>query len=348
MTKSGGKVRLAIIGAGLISGRHAPAIRAHRDKIDCVAACDISEENLRQLSEKLGGGQKLFGDWKVMLREFGGQIDAVDICLPHHLHAPAILDAAAAGKHILCEKPMCINMKEADEIVAALRRSKLTYMSAHNELFMPVVREMKRLIDDGAVGPIRWLRVTHCRLTPQTVFRGKWRSNVKLQGGGVLIDTGYHSSYKLLHLAGSEPVNIRATMGRYHVELEGEDTASVHIQFANGAIGEILVSWGMSFPHGNHQLHVIGEKGQIYGSDQEVYLLTDGTREPLKHVLPPVETFEAEMEHFADCLLNGTRPIHSWEEGYAVLNLILKATEHAKGWETYAQKKWGASDGGLK
>src|SRR5947209_6840349 len=100
-------VRIALIGCGGISAAHARGFLAHRDVVRCVALCDISSVNLEARNKQLGGEIATFFDWKQLLRERGGEIDAVDICLPHHLHGPAILDAAAAGKHILCEKPMC-------------------------------------------------------------------------------------------------------------------------------------------------------------------------------------------------------------------------------------------------
>lgn len=144
--KIDGRVRIAIIGTGGISHPHANGILAHCDKVECTALCDVSEVNLKARSEQLGGIRALYGDWRKMLDEAGDTIDAVDICLPHHLHAPAILDAAAAGKHILCEKPMCMNLKEADKIAATVKKAGVIYMSAHNQLFMPIVQEAKKMI----------------------------------------------------------------------------------------------------------------------------------------------------------------------------------------------------------
>ena len=84
----------------------------------------------------------------------GADIDAVDICLPHHLHAAAIVAAAEAGKHILCEKPLCLTMDEARIVREAVRRAGVTLMCAHNQLFLPAVAEARRLLAEGAIGPI--------------------------------------------------------------------------------------------------------------------------------------------------------------------------------------------------
>jgi predicted dehydrogenase len=333
-----GKVRLAIIGAGGIAGAHIRGILANKDKMECIALCDISDSNLRVRSEQLGGVRAQYKDWRRMLSDFGENIDAVDICLPHHLHAAAILDAAAAKKHILCEKPMCTSLKDADRIAAAVKKAGVTYMSAHNQLFLPVVQEAKRLIAAGAIGRVRWLRSQDCFRADPLAFEGQWRSRVRTQGGGELIDTGYHPSYRLLYLAGAPAVSVRGSMARFALKMEGEDTACVQVRFANGAIGEILTSWAFALPHGTHQIHIIGEKGQIFGSNNELYLLPQGFAEPARMNLHPVETFAAEIVHFADCLRTGKRPIHSVDEGRAVLDLILKATEDAKGWQRAVTK----------
>ncbi|HYO08695.1 MAG TPA: Gfo/Idh/MocA family oxidoreductase [Tepidisphaeraceae bacterium] len=336
--KVDGVVRVALIGSGGISAAHAKGFIAHADKIRCVALCDVSPENLKKRNEQLapvGGGGRQFADWKVMLREMGGELDAVDICLPHHLHAPAILDAAAAGKHVLCEKPMCMDLAEADRIAEAVRRAGVTYMSAHNQLFMPVVREAKRLVDAGEIGRVLWLRSQDCFRAGGEggdPFRGSWRASLKTQGGGELIDTGYHPSYRLLHLAGSPAIKVHGTFGRFAQRIEGEDTASVQVRFASGAIGEILTSWAFPLPHGTHHIHVMGERGEIYGSSDTIYLLVRGEAEPARREFEPVDTFVAEIEHFADTLRAGRRPIHSVEEGRAVLELILRASQSAQGW----------------
>ncbi|MEO6436806.1 MAG: Gfo/Idh/MocA family oxidoreductase, partial [Tepidisphaeraceae bacterium] len=312
--------------------------------------CDVAAENRTKRAEQLkdvGGAPsappKQFSDWKAMLKEMREEIDAVDICLPHHLHAPAILDAAAAGKHIVCEKPMCMSLAEADAIAAAVAKAGVTYMSAHNQLFMPVVQEAKRMIDAGELGNVLWLRSQDCFRAGGEggdPFRGSWRADLKTQGGGELIDTGYHTSYRLLYLAGSPAAEIKGTFARFAQKIQGEDTASVQVRFENGAIGEILTSWAFPLPHGTHHIHVMGEKGQLFGSDNTLYFLPRGGKgEPTKKEFEAVDTFVEQLSHFADCLREGKRPIHGVEEGRAVLELILKATQTAEGWQETAAVK---------
>jgi predicted dehydrogenase len=330
------KVRLAIIGAGGISGAHAEGILRHQDKVECVALCDVSEANLDARAKQLGGNPRRFSDWKKMLAELGDGLDAVVICLPHHLHAPAIFDAAAAGKHILCEKPMCISLEEAERILEAVKKAGITYMSAHNQLFTPALLEMKRMLDAGELGRVYWIRSQDAFVLPADAVQGKWRSEVKHQGGGELIDTGYHPTYRLLFLAGSPVAAVRGTMGRFRLQLEGEDTASVQVRFANGIIGEIFTSWGMARPHGTHDLHIVGEKGEVFGTGNRIFHLPTGEKTPTEKTLPEVHTFVEQMACFADCVSKGKRPPHGPEEGREVLRIILDAAKSADGWQAGA------------
>jgi predicted dehydrogenase len=93
-SKVNGPVRVALIGSGGISGAHAKGFLKYADKIKCVALVDVSADNLKKRSDQLaptGTTPRQFNDWKVALKEMAGEIDAVDICLPHHLHGPAII-----------------------------------------------------------------------------------------------------------------------------------------------------------------------------------------------------------------------------------------------------------------
>ena len=333
------KLRVALIGAGGIAAAHINGALAHPTKLEYVALCDVSAKNLETRKAQLGTNPALFSDWKTMLADFGDQFEAVDICLPHHLHTQAILDSVAAGKHVLCEKPLCIDLAEADQIVDVVQRSGLVFMPGHNQLFMPVVREARKLIDSGAIGEVRWLRSMDCFVN-SWLGNDSWRFHKKEQGGGEFIDTGYHPTYRLMFLAGSEFVGVRASMNRYLLPMEGEDSGSVQVRFANGAIGEILSSWAYPLPFGSHQIHVIGDKGQIFGSGDNLYYLPAGYKEPAHRVLPGgVDTFAAQAEYFSRCVLTGERPLHSVEESRTVLQIILGAYADAAGCEQYAVKK---------
>ncbi|MBM4044743.1 MAG: Gfo/Idh/MocA family oxidoreductase [Planctomycetes bacterium] len=313
-----GKARVGLIGCGGIAGAHCQGYIDHARKIEVVALADISKENMDARAKQLaglGGAQRQYADWKDLLEKEGDKLDAVDICLPHHLHRPAIIDAANAGKHILCEKPLCLTLKEADAIGEAVKKAGVTYMSAHNQLFMPCVAEAKKIITSGGIGDVYLVRSQDCFRIHRTREQWGWRATLKTQGGGEYIDTGYHPTYRLFYLAGSEPEAVCANFTRLHCKIEGEDTASVSVRFKNGAIGEILTSWAFPVPTGSYMIHILGDKGEIYGSGSELYWRPEGYAAAARKQLPNVNTFSAEVGHFADCLLEGRRPLHGFEEG---------------------------------
>lgn len=329
------KLPIAIVGTGGISHLHAAAILNHADKAEAVALCDISEANLQARAAQLANNPRLFRDWKTMLKEYGDHFEAVIICLPHHLHGQAILDCVAAGKHILCEKPLCINLEEADRIVDAALEAGIIFMPGHNQLFEPIVAKIKELLTANTIGRIRWMRSQACFFNPCD-FSQAWRGRRDVQGGGELIDTGYHGTYSLLYFADSPVASVKCSMGRYHHQIEGEDSASVQVLFENGAIGEVLTSWAYAKPHGTHDLHIIGETGQLYGSRGTLYFLPRGFSEPARMDLQPVTSFDRQLEYFVACVREGHRPLHSVEESREVLRVILAASENSAGWERHA------------
>ena len=113
----------------------------------------------------------------------------------------------------------------------------------------------------------------------------------------------------------------------------------MQVRFANGVIGEILTSWAFPMPYGTHQIHIVGETGEIFASADTIYHLPRGAAEPAKKTFQVVDTFVEEIGHFADCLREGRRPMHSVEEGRAVLELILKTSQSAQGWQQSAAMK---------
>jgi predicted dehydrogenase len=330
------KVRLGLIGAGGIAQAHINGILAHPDKVECVALCDVVDANIDKRANQLGTQPSRFADWKTMFATLGDQLDAVVICLPHHLHAPAILDAAAARKHVLCEKPMCINLAEADRIVETVKKAGIIYMSAHQQLFSPAVQAVKTMIDAGRLGRVMWLRVQDAHRAGADAFANKWRAKLASQGGGELIDTGYHPTYQLLYLANAEVAAIRATMGRFLHPLEGEDTAVVQVRFGNGAIGEIFTSWAMPRPYGAPDIHVIGDKGEAWCRGWDVGFLALGSTEPELSVVEGKHAFNEQMGYFADCILTGAQVPHGPEIGREVLRVILEASANAEGWQAAA------------
>ncbi len=336
-------LKVGIIGAGNIARkRHAPAWGKLAGQAAVTAVSDVARPAAEELARQFGaagdGPAGVYEDYHDLIRE--ADVDAVDICLPHHLHADAILAAVAAGKHVLCEKPMCIALAEADRIVEAVDRAGVVYMSGHNELFYPAVAAAKELIAAGGVGAPYVLR-SHEFPTgyPAAAVPGRpaqrtqmvgWRANRATMGGGVLIDKGYHPTYILLHLAGAEPVEVTAMGNTYVAQMDGEDTALVLVKFANGAIGQIFTGEGFAFPANDAEFHAIGERGEVYGNRYDLQAKPRGFAEPSRRVFPAdtdgnQQTFDATILHFCDSVATGRPPIQDHRDGRRVLEVIQAA-----------------------
>ncbi|MDN4613369.1 Gfo/Idh/MocA family oxidoreductase [Leifsonia sp. F6_8S_P_1B] len=320
-------VRIGLIGAGGIAGAHVAGYLRNPETVTFAAVADP----VRESAEARAGdsGAQIFADYATMLAE--ADIDAVDICLPHHLHKDAIVAAARAGKHILCEKPLCLSPEEAAEVTAAVQESGVTLMCAHNQLFLPAVAKAKELIESGVLGRVYEVRTTDSFFNDFDPSNMGWRAHAATSGGGELIDTGYHPTYLLLHLAGGSPVEVTAMLATHRLSfMEGEDSATVLVRFDNGVIGTIVTSWAYQPADGTERFSAVGELGSLTSDGTTLSYRRRGDAEPTTLDLEPVHEFGAEIEHFARSILDGTRPLHTEKEGIEVLGIILGAYESAR------------------
>src|SRR2546427_6286543 len=145
MSKNG-KIAVGIIGAGNIAGQHIPGYLQAAEHAQVTAIADVDGERASKYTTQLGSVQ-VFLDYRDMVAS--PEIDAVDICLPHHLHKDAIVAAAAAGKHILCEKPLCLTLDEAEAVTRAVESAGVTPMCAHQQLFLPARSTAGGMICEG-------------------------------------------------------------------------------------------------------------------------------------------------------------------------------------------------------
>jgi predicted dehydrogenase len=319
------RVRVGLIGGGGIADAHIRGYRAHDDRICVTAVADAVPETAARRGAELDATP--YTDYRELVADPG--IDAVDICLPHHLHEDAIVAAARAGKHILCEKPLCLTPDEARNVQAAVADSGVTLMCAHNQLFLPTVAKAKELLASGAIGTVYEVRTTDSFFNDFDPQNMGWRASARTSGGGELIDTGYHPTYLLLHLAGGTPTEATALLSRHRLTfMEGEDSAQVLTRFANGVVGHLVTSWAYDPSPATERFSAVGELGSLTSNGTSLVLSRrDGTGETFD--FEPVDTFVAEIGHFADCLIEGTRPLHTEKEGIEVLGMILAAYEGA-------------------
>lgn len=204
MTGANGKVRVGFIGAGQISELHA---RAYRDSPTgrLVAIADRNAQVAEQQAARYGC-DRYYSDYRELLDD--REIDAVEILLPHHLHLPVTLDALAAGKHVSLQKPMALSVSEADQMIAAAKRSKQLFRVFENfRSYEPFVRA-KSLIETGEIGEPLAIRVkaTAGRGVggwTQPVAAKAWRNDPETGGGPpAIFDHGYHITSIVTYLMG--------------------------------------------------------------------------------------------------------------------------------------------------
>jgi predicted dehydrogenase len=284
------------------------------------------EETARRRAAELGAAA--YTDFRQMILE--ADLDAVDICLPHHLHAEAIVTAAQAGKHILCEKPLCLTVLQAEQVQQAVSAAGVTLMCAHNQLYLPAVAKAKQALDDGVLGTVYEVRITDSFYNDFDPQNMGWRASAATSGGGELMDTGYHPTYLMLHFAGGSPVEATALLSRHRLRfMEGEDSAQVLVRFDNGVVGQLVTSWAYDSPPGTERFSVVGERGSLKSDGRSLTVTLRGSGSQT-YDFEDVDTYAYEIGQFADCLRSGTRPLHTEIEGIDVLCLILAAYEGAR------------------
>jgi predicted dehydrogenase len=322
------QVEVGLVGAGGVADHHLRGYESFADRIAVTAIAEVDATRRAQREDQLGVVG--YRDLAQLLADT--DVDAVDICLPHHLHRDAIVAAADAGKHILCEKPLCLGAAEARDVEAAVGRNGITLMCAHNKLFLPSVGRAKQVIDSGEIGTVYEVRTTDSFYNDFDPGNMGWRASVRTSGGGELIDTGYHPTYLLLHLADGVPVEATAMLSRHRLAfMEGEDSAQVLVRFDNGVVGHIVTSWAYAAAPITERFSAVGELGSIH-TDPRGNELTVTTRDGRSRTesFDLVDTYVAEIGAFADVVGAGARPPHTEREGIEVLGILLAAYESAR------------------
>jgi predicted dehydrogenase len=309
-------LRVGILGAGGIANVHARGWSAYPGKAEIYAFSDVATDRAQAMSDLYTDGKaKIYDSIDAVVAD--PDIDVIDVCLPHHLHADAVIKAARAGKAILCEKPLCTTLEDGIEIRNTINESGVTFMGAHNNLFTPALLEARRLIESGFIGTPYMYRSIETfqsrQFNPWTRGsagagggQGGWRANLHQAGGGELLDTGYHGTYRLLSMAaGDRPVEVTGFLSRFLLShLPTEDTGQVIVRFESGAVGQIITSWAFDVVE-SRQFEVEAEFGALAGS--QTFLKHQLYRWPEAAVMtfPKPETFTLEIGHFIDVVTKG-------------------------------------------
>src|SRR5262245_5985169 len=180
-----GKVKVGIIGSQFEADIHASSFQIMGEEAEVVAVVSPTKGHPEALAKKYGI-PRVFHDYREMLRE--RDIEMITIAAPNYLHHRMTLDAAAAGKHIVCEKPLCMTLEEADEMLDVCRQKGVLLMYAEELFFTPKYVQAKRMADEGALGKVYLVKQSEKHFGPHA----DWFWDAERSGGGVLMDMGCH------------------------------------------------------------------------------------------------------------------------------------------------------------
>lgn len=252
-------MKVGIIGAGGISQRHFEGYTEAGAKV--VAFTDPSEpiRALRETEWQARG----YADFQTMLAE--EELDAVSICTPNAYHAPAALAAMERGIHVLCEKPLSLDLDACDAMIEAARQRGVILQTGHHLRSSPLVMTAKRLIEEGRIGRVTFMRLRQAHdWGGAAAVRGVFGSR-EASGGGTLLDNGCHMMDLARHFGG-EVESIYALMNTLKFDIEVEDTSVATLKFKGGAMGSVenawtAIGWEESF-------HVYGTLGALECSNR--------------------------------------------------------------------------------
>jgi predicted dehydrogenase len=171
-----------------------------------------------------------------------GEVDAVSICAPTFVHHPATLAAAAAGVHVLCEKPLALSLNEADAMIEACRAAGVTLMVNHQLRSHGAGAHAKRLLEAGELGTLSHLRLRQAHDWGGAATVGPSFATRAVAGGGTLLDNGTHL-FDLARYFGGDVVDVFARTAQRVFDTEVEDTAHASLRFASGALATVEVAW---------------------------------------------------------------------------------------------------------
>ena len=312
---SSSKVSWGLIGCGDISRKRvAPALR---DSASCeLIAVSRARTELAESFAREFGARRWYSDWRELLLDF--DVDAVYIATPVHLHAEQTIAAAEAGKHVLCEKPMALDVSDCDRMIAACRANNVKLGIAYYRHFYPAVRRVKELIDSGELGVPVVVQINAFEwFDPAPSDARAWLIKKELSGGGPMFDFGCHRIEVLLDIFGKVR-DVKATLANTLFDREVEDVATAVFQFERGTIGTLTVSHAAREPqdtfnlfcsHGSIHIPVLNERTmRVVASDGERI----ETQPNARNIHQPL------IQDFAAAVLTNRDPVVTGEIGRAV------------------------------
>jgi UDP-N-acetyl-2-amino-2-deoxyglucuronate dehydrogenase len=327
----------AIVGTGNVSRYHAEGI-ARTPGARLVAVCRADPARAAEAAKQFGVPCETVYD-TLLAR---GDVDAVCLCTPSGQHAAQTAAAAKAGKHVLVEKPMALTLADADAMIAASRAAGVTLGVAFQRRTEPTYRAVRDAIAAGELGRLVLGTTAVPYFRDEAYFKSAaWRGTWALDGGGALINQGIHLVDLLLWLLG-EAEEVCARSGTLLQAIEVEDSITVAVRFASGALGSIVATTAAA-PGFPHRLDVYGTRGSVQTEGDAIIRWEGGGARPAEAAAGTVAAGAGAsatgigaaghtriLQDFAAAIRERRPPIIPGEEGRRSLAVVLAAYESAR------------------
>lgn len=247
-------MRIGIIGTGRVAQAHLEAIQELSVDVKLAAVCDTDNRKAKRAAERFGA-ERIYPDFRNLAAD--PEIDAAIICLPNHLHFPVAIELARAGKHVMVEKPMAMNLKEADQMIREAENNRVTLMVGHSRRFSRAIGLVRERLQD--LGKVFRIDISFLVLfsTPQTDW---WIDNRK--AGPLIIPLqGSHSIDTIVWLLNKTPSTVYACTRLCNPQFRSADEANIILGFDSGEIASIQLSLNTS-PY-VHETLIAGDKGSL-------------------------------------------------------------------------------------
>ena len=321
------KLRIGVIGAGRIGKLHSNNLATRVPNAELAAISDVYEPAAKELAEKLGV-PNYYNDYHKILED--PTIDAVFICSSTDTHSPISIEAAKAGKHIFCEKPIDHDLDKIKAVLEEVKKAGVKYQVGFNRRFDRNFKPVHEVVQSGGIGDVQIVKVTSRDPEAPPL------SYVKVSGG-IFVDMTIHDFDMVRYLSGSEVEEVSA-VGACLVNPEigqaGDvDTCIITLKFANGALGVIDNSRQAVYGY-DQRIEVFGSKGCITADNETPNNTTlytaDGVQKekPLWFFLERYnDAFIAEENSFVDACLNGTDTVVGAFDGLQPVLIAIAAKE---------------------
>lgn len=328
-------IQVGLVGCGFVADIHAQAFsRVSGARVSAVAS--RNRERARSFAER-HGVDRWFTDHRDLLAL--EDLDLISLAVPNDLHCIMTEEAARAGKHVIIEKPLCMNLAEADRMARAGRETNVHLFYAEELCFAPKYVRVKQLVDSGALGEVTLLKQSERHDGPHA----DWFWDVDRSGGGVTLDMGCHAVEFFRWILDRRPIrSVYAQMGTqvHAARTRGDDNAILVLEFEGGTTAMAEESW--SKPGGmDDRAEVYGTRGVTYADLLRGNSLLTYSAAGYDYAVEKAGAttgwsftmyeeiwnygFPQEMQHFVDVLRRGDTPRETVDDGRAVLEAVFAA-----------------------